>query len=151
MNNRVELVYNVGCPNVDRARESLLQACARAGVAPSWVEWGRKLPESPAHIRGYGSPTILVDGKDVAGAEPSQREGACRLYPDGATGFGGIPSVDQIVAALMREGQATETRGARVPFGWRRLLAIMPGVGASLLPVAGLLAGLDRAPRKRWA
>jgi hypothetical protein len=83
-----------------------------------------------------GSPTILVNGKDVADAAPGHGEDSCRLYPDGADGFRGLPSVNQIVAARMREGQATEARGARAPFGWRRLLAVVPGVGASLLPVA---------------
>ena len=91
MNDRVELVYDVGCPNVNAAREALRQACARVGVAASWVEWDRQSPESPAHIRGYGSPTILVDGKDVADAEPGYGEDSGRLYPDGANGFRGVP------------------------------------------------------------
>jgi len=113
-----------------------MQACAHAGVAASWVDWDQKSPESPMHIRGYGSPTILVNGRDVADAASGSGEDSCRLYPDGADGFRGLPAVDQVVAALMMGEQAIEARGAQAPFGWRRLLAVVPGVGASLLPVA---------------
>jgi len=105
MKYRVEVVYDVGSPNVNGVREALLQACARAGVAASWVEWDSKSPGSPVHIREYGSPTILVNGKDVADAEPGLGEDSCRLYPDGANGFRGLPAVDQIVAALMSGGK----------------------------------------------
>jgi mercuric ion transport protein len=78
MKDRVERAYDVGCPNVNGAREALLQACAHAGVAASWVQWDRQSPESPGHIRGYGSPTILVHGQDGADAAPGYGEDSCR-------------------------------------------------------------------------
>jgi hypothetical protein len=112
----------------------LLQVFACAGVAALWMEWDRKSPESPVHIRGYGSPTILVNGKGVANVEPGNGEDCCRLYPDGAHGCRGIPAVDHIVVALTQENHGAVT--TRVPFGWRRRLAVVQGVGASLLPVA---------------
>lgn len=87
MKYRLELVYDMGCPSVNGAREALLQACPRAGVAASWVEWDRKSPECLAHILGYGSPTILVNGKDVADSEPGHGEDSCRLYPREPTAF----------------------------------------------------------------
>jgi mercuric ion transport protein len=130
MNDRVELIYDVNCPNVSSAREALIQAFARAGVSASWLEWDRTSPESPRRVRGYGSPTILIDGKDVDGAEPGTGGESCRLYRDGASGFRGVPVVDQIVAAL-RKGHK-----AAAPFGWHGLLAVTLGIGASLLPVA---------------
>jgi len=93
---RVELVYDRDCPNVNEARAVLRRAFAHVGVAPAWVEWDRKTPDTPDYAKGYGSPTILVDGKDVAGAEPSAEADCCRLYSDGKTGFRGVPPVEQV-------------------------------------------------------
>ncbi len=67
---KVDLIYDADCPNVAAARSQLLAAFARAGRAARWSEWDRGRPDSPGYVRGYGSPTILVDGRDVAGAEP---------------------------------------------------------------------------------
>lgn len=60
---QVELVYDDACPNVALARSNLLTAFNVAGVAPMWSEHRIGDPNAPAHIRGYGSPTILVDGR----------------------------------------------------------------------------------------
>jgi hypothetical protein len=49
---------------------------------------------APPWARSWGSPTILVDGADVAGGSPSLSEPSCRLYPSGA------PSIAQIRARL---------------------------------------------------
>ena len=74
----IELVYFDGCPNVERARESL-RAVAEDG---SWTEWNLSSPETPDRFRRYGSPTVLVDGHDVTG-DAGETEGmACRA--DGA-------------------------------------------------------------------
>lgn len=70
MTYRVELVYDSDCPNIGQTRAALLQAFAQAGISASWVEWDQKAPESPAYVREYGSPTILVNGKDVADLLP---------------------------------------------------------------------------------
>jgi mercuric ion transport protein len=99
---RVELVYDQDCPNVHEARAVLLRAFAHVGISPAWVEWDRKAPDTPGYAKGYGSPTILVDGKDVAGAEPSADADCCRLYSDGKTGFRGVPPVEQVVVALSK-------------------------------------------------
>jgi hypothetical protein len=73
----VDLVYADDCPNVSLARANLLIAFGRAGVKPKWSEHRIGDPEAPARTRGYGSPTILVDGRDVAGLPPSG-EISCR-------------------------------------------------------------------------
>lgn len=96
----VELVYDADCPNVAEARTALRQACAQAGVPVAWVEWNRKGAESPTYARGYGSPTILVNGKDIAGVAPGEGADSCRIYADGSVGFRRVPPVQQIVAAL---------------------------------------------------
>lgn len=102
---RVELIYDTDCPNVERARKALLEGFGRAGLQPSWQEWDRQLPESPAYVRGYGSPTILVDGGDVVGAVPGTGQSSCRLYRHGSGTFEGAPSVEQIGAALRASGR----------------------------------------------
>jgi len=99
MSMTVELVYDRDCPNVPAAREQLLAAFKAAGREPSWQEWDVSLAAVPEHVRGYGSPTILVDGADVAGGEPTGTDVCCRIYA-GDSGPRGVPPLAQIVAAL---------------------------------------------------
>lgn len=89
---RIELVYFDGCPNAERARENLARALASAGGAPEWAEWDLMDPGTPEVYKQYGSPTILVDGRDVTGAEGGASAMACRA--DGA------PSAEAIAAKL---------------------------------------------------
>lgn len=103
MTTHVELVYDRDCPNVDAARAALCCAFVEVGATPAWVEWDLKALDSPAYVCGYGSPTILVNGKDVAGAGPSADADCCRLYSSDAGGGRGVPPVEQVVAA-MRKG-----------------------------------------------
>jgi mercuric ion transport protein len=98
----VELIYDSDCPNVKDARAELLRAFAEVGLSPHWQEWNRSAPESPPPIRAYGSPTILVNGDDVADASQSAEADCCRLYVDGNGHLKGVPSVAVIAAALLR-------------------------------------------------
>ena len=52
-------------------------------------------PASPEELRGWGSPTILVNGMDVTG-QPKGNNVSCRVYPSP----GGVPDVQSIVAGL---------------------------------------------------
>ena len=94
----VELVYAGDCPHVEDARAQLLRAFARAKVPPRFREWRADDPASPERVRGYGSPTILVDGRDIARADKGNAA-SCRLYrqPDGS--MGGVPSLEMITDA----------------------------------------------------
>jgi mercuric ion transport protein len=86
---QIELVYDLDCPNVERARSILTDACRAADVPAVWTEWNSEDAECPAYARNLGSPTILVNEEDVApGPHPwAKRElGAgprCRVYRDG--------------------------------------------------------------------
>ena len=62
----IELIYDSDCPNVEDTRVQLRGVCAQAGLDPRWREWNRSSPDSPSYARHFGSPTVLVDGKDVA-------------------------------------------------------------------------------------
>ena len=131
----VELIYDHDCPNVSKARAQLLRAFAEAGRAPNWTEWERSAPESPDYVKGYGSPTILVNGKDVAGAEASDDISCCRLYGDSSSGFQGVPPVRLIASALRaaNEYPALGNRSERI-VGWRSSLTTLPGIVFALLP-----------------
>ena len=96
----VELIYDAECPNVNDARSQLIRAFHEAGVPPKWMEWDRAAPETPAHARGYGSPTILVDGRDVADVAASDGAECCRVYMAEGGKFSGVPSVKTIASAL---------------------------------------------------
>lgn len=125
----VELVYDADCPNVGAARAELLRAFGRAGLAPRWQEWRAGDPAAPPHVRGYGSPTVLVDGRDVAGEAPGAGGRSCRLYAGGDGAPRGAPPLAAIVAALRRLPPAVETRRR-----WQSGAATALAVGAALLP-----------------
>ncbi len=100
----VELIYDHDCPNAAKARAQLLRAFVEAGLPPRWSEWERGDPTSPDYAHSYGSPTILVGGKDVAGVAPSDNISCCRLYPDPSGGMQGVPSAQVITSALQSSG-----------------------------------------------
>ncbi|HSM09259.1 MAG TPA: alkylmercury lyase [Gemmatimonadota bacterium] len=90
---RIELIFFDGCPNAEQARENLR---AIPGVV-SWVEWNLSSPDTPDRFRRYGSPTVLVDGRDVTGeAAPGDEGEAMSCRTDGA------PSTAVIRRALER-------------------------------------------------
>ena len=132
----VELIYDNDCPNVEQTCTHLLRAFSEAGIPAKWVEWERSDDASPPHVRRFGSPTVLVDGQDIAGVEPSGNISCCRLYPAEDGSVSGVPSVEMIVRALRKTGdESSQENSGRKPAGWRSSLAVLPGIGASLLPV----------------
>lgn len=129
----VELIYAGQCPNVADTRAHLLRAFARAGLDPRWTEWQVGDADAPAHTRGHGSPTILVDRRDVAPQLESGAADTCRLYEQTDGGLGGVPSVEAITAALAQRSAA----GGPLPNGTHCLrlnIAMLPGVGSAFLP-----------------
>ena len=126
----VELIYDLECPNVLRTRTQLMAAFMRAGVVPQWSEYVSSDPATPAHTRGYGSPTILVEGRDILGAMP-ESDACCRVYRDDTGAMTGVPPVAAIAAAIRHSAEKTRRTGSAK---WRRGLAMLPAVGAALLP-----------------
>ena len=90
---KIQLLYFPECPNVDAAREALRHALAAEQLGADVEEIDVEAPAAPEWARGWGSPTILIDGEDVAGQQPSGSS-CCRLYADGA------PSVELIRARI---------------------------------------------------
>ena len=130
-----ELIYLPGCPNVAEARAQLVKAFVDANLTPHWTEYRADDPDLPAHARGFGSPTILVDGRDVTGAGPAGSAEACRLYADETGGRSGIPPLKNIAAAIKAGARSAAGQAPRRPRRrWRLTLAALPGVGFALLP-----------------
>src|SRR5206468_8296381 len=122
----VELVYNGDCPNAEEARINLRRALAASGLAVQWTEWEASSDATPARLRRYGSPAVLVNGRDVAGAAPGNAS-SCRVYEVGGT-RSGVPPAELIVPAL------TAARAQERPSPWRRGLLVLPAIGAALVP-----------------
>jgi len=147
---QVELVYEKTCPNIEAARAQLLRAFTEAGITPRWQEWEVSTPEAPAHVHGYGSPTILVNGQDVCGNKAEDDDYCCRVYSHGEHTNKGVPAVVDIMCALKSALQTptTVTHASR----WRLNGAMLPTVGVAFLPklacpacwpaYAGLLSSL---------
>ena len=93
----VQLVFFSGCPHIEAARRQLINAFTAAGLDPGWTEHDVNHPDTPIELRGFGSPSILVDGRDVMGATPGEGA-ACRLYA--GTELPGAPPLNQLVRAL---------------------------------------------------
>lgn len=125
----VELIYDADCPNVAAARSLLIKAFTRTGVSARWREWERGAPECPDYAGRYGSPTLLVDGMDVAGAVPLAGDGACRVYAEGVGRLSRTPPLDAVCSALLKAspGKPARTR-------WQTVAASFPAVGVALLP-----------------
>lgn len=133
----VELVYDTGCPNVVAARTNLLWAFAETGMPARWTEWDGSCPQTPARLRSFGSPTVLVEGKDVAGAQPVEGLTSCRLY-DGEGGRRGVPPIRLIARALSEAQQQIASNLSAASRDKRRVsfasVLVLPGIAAALLP-----------------
>ncbi|MGB2954300.1 MAG: hypothetical protein WBB74_13045 [Gaiellaceae bacterium] len=98
---RIELLYWEGCPSYPEARE-LLEQVLRERKIHEPVEMREVKTQAEAEEVGFpGSPTILVDGRDV---DPAGARGVpsltCRIYhePDGKVAP--LPSRRQLEEAI---------------------------------------------------
>jgi hypothetical protein len=85
-----------GCPNTPKMWHSLQKAMQelRWSIPVDSLDL-MKLSEEKDLRAGYGSPTILVNGKDLFDASlPNTLDPACRYYR------GGVPGKKQIVEKL---------------------------------------------------
>ena len=91
---RIQFLFFDGCPLADAAKESLEAALSECGMS-TYEELDIFDPTTPHELRGWGSPTVLVNGGDVTG-QPKGDSPGCRLYPDGE------PSTMTIIAGINR-------------------------------------------------
>lgn len=104
---QVQLVYDCDCPHVDEARAMIRAALESVGADVEWREWDRADSRTPPELRGYGSPTVLVNGHDVDGSrnEPADSDASsCRLYFDECSCICGAPTAS-VIARAIRDAQ----------------------------------------------
>ena len=142
----IVILFDADCPNVDAARERVASALSEVGQTTRWRELDVGDPQTPTPWREFASPTVLVDGEDVATG--SSGHSACRLYRDADGHLDVAPSVESIVVALRRArtgGPGTTALGAGaasaavlVAFTWACCLPLFAalGVGAFALGAA---------------
>ncbi len=127
---KIEFIYELSCPNVADARQQLRLALEQTGLPLEWQEWEHNDPYSPEYTRRYGSPSILVNGVDVAG-EPASDAASCRIYTNTQGRNRGVPDAALIRTALEKhmENSTSSPSAGRI-----QLASLLPAVGAALLP-----------------
>lgn len=136
---KIQLLHFEGCPNVDAAREAIRAALAAEKIDVPVEEIDVERADAPEWARGWGSPTILVDGQDVTGQERSSGSSCCRLYADGA------PSIESIRARISTsKGRTTETGRVALPVVGA-LTAAIAASACCLIPAALAMVGVSGA------
>ena len=78
---RVELLWWEGCPSTEKAHDLLAEAMADHGLDPAAIEMCEIATDGDAsRERFVGSPTIRVNGVEVAPEEGQPVGLACRVY-----------------------------------------------------------------------
>ena len=126
---RVEIIYDADCPNLAATRSLLIEAFTKSSASARWREWQRSAPDTPAYAKGYGSPTILVDGKDVGGMNTQTRAASCRVYSSQDGSLRRTPTLEMICSALLADHKPASDRGR-----FRAVVASLPAIGTALLP-----------------
>ena len=123
----VELIYDDDCPNAAGARTLIERAMQAVGISkPTWEEHCRQDEAAPSYAKEYGSPTILVNGKDVAPVAGAGGN-ACRIYRDEAGHMSGLPPEANVIAAL--GGQTRGSSGVTLfASGFAGLFGMLPVV-----------------------
>ena len=99
---KIQFLWFDGCPLAPAARQVLHDALDHLNglIGYSLEEVDLNAADTPGPLKRWGSPTILLDGRDITGAEPGTAS-HCKVY----SGPGGVPAVMDIVAALESSGQ----------------------------------------------
>ncbi len=95
----VQFLSFPGCPLESRARTELEKALAECGLN-RYENINVMAEQTAEELKSWGSPTILVNGRDVTGHESGDGVG-CRVYG----GDLGVPDTETIVEFLRRSTQ----------------------------------------------
>jgi len=97
---RIQILTIAGCPNAAAARDAVGRALQLAGTQAIIQE----IVVGSAEVPGFaGSPTILVNGRDVEPATRCDGPG-CRIYAN--PGNAGTPALQSIQVAIEAALQA---------------------------------------------
>ena len=96
---RVTLLYFDGCPNWELALARLRDALVAVGIAEP-VELVNVTEQEHAERIGFrGSPSVMVDGRDLFAGPDAPVGLSCRVYAT-PEGLSGAPTTEQLVDAL---------------------------------------------------
>jgi Domain of unknown function (DUF2703) len=104
---RIEVLYVPDCPHLPAALLRLREILAADGVAAEIQEVAVTNMAMAKTLRFCGSPTIRINGRDIAGESEDVGNFAmsCRLYPGAKQR--GVPPMEMIRRAV-RQAKATE-------------------------------------------
>ncbi len=108
----LEFLWWEGCPSTERAFADLRQALRDVGLGEAEVRTREIETDAEADEVGFrGSPTILIDGVDVAGASQEDPIGlGCRVYRRRDGRIGPTPDPDDLRELLRRAAALEVTR-----------------------------------------
>lgn len=99
----IELLWWEGCPSTERALHELHEAAADLGLGGIEINRREIATEAQADAAGFvGSPTILIDGEDVAAVAGEPAGLTCRVYHRRDGRISPTPDPDDLRDALRR-------------------------------------------------
>lgn len=127
----VEFIYEISCPNIELTRSQLLQAFSKLNIKPHWQEWEINDNDAPVYVHRYGSPTILINGKDIDESGYPKNPQQCRLYTQSDNSISGVPPIGSIISAIRA---ATDSNDKFILTGSGLNVAAIPAIIIALLP-----------------
>lgn len=104
----LEVLYFEGCPNHERAVALVRRALADEHIALPIRMIRVDTEEEARHYGFYGSPSIRVNGEDVAPVTKGATPGlACRVYQMANGRLAPVPAYEAVVSALRRNMEST--------------------------------------------
>lgn len=105
---KVEVLYIPDCPHHPRAVQELRNVLLAEGIVEEIYEVAVRNSSAAKEFKFRGSPTIRINGRDVAGESQEQELHAlaCRIYPGSQEA--GVPPIEMIRRAVRkaREGES---------------------------------------------
>lgn len=108
----VEFLWWADCPSWDGALSDLRAEMEAAGLDPADVRLREVETDAEAEALGFvGSPTILVDGRDIADPGDTAPGLNCRIYRLRDGRISGLPDPLDVREALAAAGSANPEAG----------------------------------------
>lgn len=107
---KIELLGFPSCPNTPAIRKNLESALRELKRDPGIVEVNLETLAPSDPRRGWGAPTILINGRDLMGMSPPTSNAlSCRTYPDG------VPAAEDIARRLKRATERAQSGSREAP------------------------------------
>lgn len=144
---KIEILHIAECPNWEAVKPLLEHALDPAVLAESEISFRLLTSEmEAAQLDFAGSPTVLIDGRDLFPSSGYPGGLACRVYPTPA-GLAGMPTAAQVKEALdLRRGESgfhCDCCGRQMP---RKKLHMIGEPPSYICRRCGLWVALRRQP-----